>query len=241
MYAVQSLVLNLFMPQIETVLTPALFHLHKKDLQSKQVVVIDILRATTTMIVAMENGAAEIKTVDNIENTLQLRNQGYLVAGERNGEKVEGFDFGNSPQEFTRSIIEGQKIALTTTNGTKAIAACEGAKHRYVSSFRNITAMVNVLIANNCDTLLFCAGWKDKFNLEDTVFAGALSHQLLENGFSTSDDATLMAQRLWLQGKSDLTSFLADASHVQRFKSLHIESDLEACLKFDTYHGVLSL
>lgn len=241
MYTVQSLALNLFMPQIETVLTPALFHLHNKNLQSKQVVVIDILRATTTMIVAMENGASEIKTVDNIENTLKLRNQGYLVAGERNGEKVDGFDFGNSPQEFTRSVIEGQKIALTTTNGTKAIAACEGAKYRYVSSFRNISAMINILISNQCDILLFCAGWKDKFNLEDTVFAGAIIDELLQNGFTTSDDASLMAQRLWLQGKSDLTSFLADASHVKRFKSLHIESDLEACLKFDTYHGVLSL
>jgi len=74
------------MPQIETVLTPALFHLHNDDLHTKQVVVIDILRATTTMIVAMENGAIDIKPVDNIENTLQLRNEGYLVAGERNGE-----------------------------------------------------------------------------------------------------------------------------------------------------------
>lgn len=229
------------MPQIETILTPALFHLHNRNLHEKQVVVIDILRATTTMVVAMENGASEIKAVASLEETMLLKNKGYLVAGERNGEKVDGFDFGNSPQEFDRHVVEGQKIALSTTNGTKAIAACEGAKYRYVSSFRNITAMVNKLHQNNCDVLLFCAGWKDKFNLEDTVFAGALVDHLLQKNFTTTDDASIMAQRLWLQGKSDLTGFLADASHVQRFKSLHIESDLEACLKFDTYNQIISL
>ncbi len=229
------------MPQIETILTPALFHLYNNNLHEKQVVVIDILRATTTMVVAMENGAAEMKAVASLEETMLLKNNGYLVAGERNGVKVEGFDFGNSPQEFDRHLVEGQKIALSTTNGTKAIAACEGAKYRYVSSFRNITAMLHKLIENNCDVLLFCAGWKDKFNLEDTVFAGALTHELLKHNFTTSDDATIMAHRIWLQGKSDLTTFLADASHVQRFKSLHIESDLEACLKFDTYNQIISL
>ncbi len=229
------------MPQIETILTPALFHLYNNNLHEKQVVVIDILRATTTMVVAMENGAAEMKAVASLEETMNLKNEGYLVAGERNGVKVEGFDFGNSPQEFDRHLVEGQKIALSTTNGTKAIAACEGAKYRYVSSFRNITAMLHKLIENNCDVLLFCAGWKDKFNLEDTVFAGALTHELLKHNFTTSDDATIMAHRIWLQGKSDLTTFLADASHVQRFKSLHIESDLEACLKFDTYNQIISL
>jgi len=229
------------MPQIETALTPALFHLHSKNLNLKQVVVIDILRATTTMVVAMENGAKEIKAVATLEDTLMLKNEGYLVAGERNGVKVEGFDFGNSPQEFDKHIVEGQKIALSTTNGTKAIEACKGAKFRYVSSFRNITAMLHKLIDNNCDVLLFCAGWKDKFNLEDTVFAGALIDQLLQHNFTTTDDASIMAQRLWLQAKSDLTAFLADASHVQRFKSLHIESDLEVCLKFDTYTRVLDL
>ncbi len=229
------------MPQIETILTPALFHLYNNNLHEKQVVVIDILRATTTMVVAMENGAAEMKAVASLEETMNLKNEGYLVAGERNGVKVEGFDFGNSPQEFDRHLVEGQKIALSTTNGTKAIAACEGAKYRYVSSFRNITAMLHKLIENNCDVLLFCAGWKDKFNLEDTVFAGALTHELFKHNFTTSDDATIMAHRIWLQGKSDLTTFLADASHVQRFKSLHIESDLEACLKFDTYNQIISL
>lgn len=229
------------MPQIETILTPALFNLYNNNLHEKQVVVIDILRATTTMVVAMENGAAEMKAVASLEETMNLKNEGYLVAGERNGVKVDGFDFGNSPQEFDRHVVEGQKIALSTTNGTKAIAACEGAKYRYVSSFRNITAMLHKLIENNCDVLLFCAGWKDKFNLEDTVFAGALTHELLKHNFTTSDDATIMAHRIWLQGKSDLTTFLADASHVQRFKSLHIESDLEACLKFDTYNQIISL
>ena len=226
---------------IETILTPALFHLHSKDIENKQVVVIDILRATTTMVVAYENGANNVVPVEHLEDALVYREQGYLIAGERNGVKVEGFDMGNSPQEFTKDIVEGRNIVLSTTNGTKAINACSAAKFRYISSFRNIDAMAKTIIENNLDVLLFCAGWKDKFNLEDTVFAGALAQQLLDNGFSTNDDATRMACSLWNLAKPNLAAFLADASHVQRFKSLHIESDLEVCLQFNTYKGVVTV
>jgi 2-phosphosulfolactate phosphatase len=226
---------------IDTILTPALFHLHSKDIENKQVVVIDILRATTTMVVAYENGANNVIPVEHLEDALVYREQGYLIAGERNGVKVEGFDMGNSPQEFTKDIIEGRNIVLSTTNGTKAINACSAAKFRYVSSFRNIDAMAKTIIENNHNVLLFCAGWKDKFNLEDTVFAGALAQQLLDNGFTTNDDATRMACSLWNLAKPNLTDFLADASHVQRFKSLHIESDLEVCLRFNTFHGVVTV
>jgi 2-phosphosulfolactate phosphatase len=226
---------------IDTILTPALFHLHGKDIENKQVVVIDILRATTTMVVAYENGANNVVPVEHLEDALSYRKQGYLIAGERNGVKVDGFDMGNSPQEFTKDIVEGQNIVLSTTNGTKAINACSAAKFRYVSSFRNIDAMAKTIIENNLDVLLFCAGWKDKFNLEDTVFAGALAQQLIDNGFTTNDDATRMACSLWNMAKPNLAEFLADASHVQRFKSLHIESDLEVCLQFNTYLDVVSV
>jgi 2-phosphosulfolactate phosphatase len=99
--------------------------------------------------------------------------------------------------------------------------------------------MAKTIIENNLDVLLFCAGWKDKFNLEDTVFAGALAQQLIDNGFTTNDDATRMACSLWNLAKPNLAAFLADASHVQRFKSLHIESDLEVCLRFNTFSGVV--
>jgi 2-phosphosulfolactate phosphatase len=224
---------------IETILTPALFHLHSKDIENKQVVVIDILRATTTMVVAYENGAQNVVPVEHLEDALVYRDKGYIIAGERNGVKVDGFDMGNSPQEFTKDIVEGQNIVLSTTNGTKAINACSAAKYRYVSSFRNIDAMAKTIIENNLDVLLFCAGWKDKFNLEDTVFAGALAQQLIDNGFTTNDDATRMACSLWNLVKPNLAAFLADASHVQRFKSLHIESDLEVCLRFNTFQGVV--
>ena len=224
---------------IETILTPALFHLHSKDIEIKQVVVIDILRATTTMVVAYENGANNVVPVEHLEDALVYRDKGYLIAGERNGVKVDGFDMGNSPQEFTKNVVEGRNIVLSTTNGTKAINACSAAKYRYVSSFRNIDAMAKTIIENNLDVLLFCAGWKDKFNLEDTVFAGALAQQLLDNGFTTNDDATRMACTLWNLAKPNLAEFLADASHVQRFKSLHIESDLEVCLQFNTYSDVV--
>ena len=112
---------------IETILTPALFHLHSKDIENKQVVVIDILRATTTMVVAYENGANTVVPVEHLDDALVYREQGYLIAGERNGVKVEGFDMGNSPQEFTKDIVEGRNIPkLSSTTGIDGLGSVGG-------------------------------------------------------------------------------------------------------------------
>ena len=229
------------MPRIETVLSPALFDLYKEDIENKIVIVIDILRATTTMIVALENGAKNIIPVENLNDALSLRQDNFLIAGERNGVKVDGFDLGNSPQDFTPNIVANKTIVLSTTNGTRAIQASYGAKEIYAASFRNLDAMANYLINQQNDVILFCAGWKDKVNLEDTIFAGALIEILFGKEFQTHDDSTYMALNLWKTAKKDLVSFLSDASHVKRFKTLHIESDLKVCLQMNTYDGILKL
>jgi len=209
------------MPSIETILSPAFFHLYEEGLEQKNVVVIDILRATTTICVAFANGAKEILPVAKPEEAASMQQMGWIAAAERQGETVDGFDLGNSPQDYTKERVGGQKIALTTTNGTRALQMSSAAKHVWVGSFLN------------SDVLLFCAGWKDKFNLEDTVFAGAVACLLAET-FSITDDATLAAMDLYQQAEADLPGYLQKASHVNRFKSLHIESDLDACLKTNT-------
>lgn len=229
------------MPTIETVLSPALFDLYKGNIEEKIVVVIDILRATTTMIVALENGAKNIIPVENLEDALKHKQDHYLIAGERNGLKVDGFDLGNSPQDFTRDIVLNKTIVLSTTNGTKAIQASHGAKEIYAASFRNLDAMTKTLCDKQKDVILFCAGWKDKANLEDTIFAGALATNLLNHQFTTNDDSTLMANYLWENAKNNPAEFLANASHVKRFKTLHIESDLDVCLQMNTSNHVLKL
>lgn len=221
------------MPSIETILSPALFHLYEKELEQKNVVVIDILRATTTICVAFANGAREILPVAKPEDAASMQQMGWIAAAERHGETVEGFDLGNSPQDYTVARVSGQKIALTTTNGTRALQMSSAAKHVWVGSFLNIKTLCDQLREDNRDVLLFCAGWKDKFNLEDTVFAGAVAVMLAEN-FTIVDDATLAAVDLFKKAQSDLSGYLQKASHVNRFKSLHIETDLDVCLKTAT-------
>lgn len=221
------------MPSIETILSPAFFHLYEEGLEQKNVVVIDILRATTTICVAFANGAKEILPVAKPEEAASMQQMGWIAAAERQGETVDGFDLGNSPQDYTKERVGGQKIALTTTNGTRALQMSSAAKHVWVGSFLNIKTLSDTLRADNSDVLLFCAGWKDKFNLEDTVFAGAVACLLAET-FSITDDATLAAMDLYQQAEADLPGYLQKASHMNRFKSLHIESDLDACLKTNT-------
>jgi 2-phosphosulfolactate phosphatase len=220
------------MPKIETIISPALFHLYEENINQKNVVVIDILRATTTICTAFMNGATEILPVSNPEDAAALQAMGWVAAAERHGETVPGFDLGNSPQEFTKECVFGKKIAITTTNGTRALQMCETAKGVYIGSFLNIGVLSQELIKRGDDVLLFCAGWKDKFNLEDTLFAGAIAHELTDS-FDVSDDATIGAIDLYNRAKSDLHTYLQKASHVQRFRSLHIESDLDVCLKIN--------
>ena len=221
------------MPAIETIISPALFHLYEEGLEHKNVVVIDILRATTTICVAFANGAREILPVAKPEEAAAMQQMGWIAAAERMGETVSGFDLGNSPQDYTRERVAGQKIALTTTNGTRALQMCSAAKHVWVGSFLNLQTLCDRLLADNNDLLLFCAGWKDKFNLEDTLFAGAVA-QVLRDRFTITDDATLAAMDLYEKVRTALPEYLQKASHVIRFNSLHIESDLEACLKINT-------
>lgn len=221
------------MPTIETIISPAIFHLYEEEIHHKNVVVIDILRATTTMCTAFKNGATEILPVAKPEDAAALQKMGWIAAAERHGETVPGFDLGNSPQDFTKESVYGKKIAITTTNGTRALQMCEAAKAVFVGSFLNLSQLTNELQHRGDDLLLFCAGWKDKFNLEDTLFAGAVATELSAE-FDIFDDATLAAIDLYNSAKNDLNKYLQKASHVKRFKSLHIESDLDVCLKIDS-------
>jgi len=220
------------MPSLEVVLTPALFHLHTAELHQKNVVVIDILRATSTICTAFHNGALQIVTTATPEEALRYREQGYLCAAERDGNTVEGFELGNSPQEYTADRIAGKRIALTTTNGTRCLRMSQGANRVFAGSFLNISALTTFLLEDGKPVLLFCAGWKDRFNLEDTLYAGALASTLLPV-FSCECDAGLAAIDLWSNHAQNPSSFLERASHAQRFKSLHRESDIDVCLRTD--------
>jgi 2-phosphosulfolactate phosphatase len=220
------------MPVVETLLTPALFELYNQQLEEKNVVIIDILRATTTICVAFENGVNSMLPVGSPEEAKVLQAQGMIAAAERNGETVAGFELGNSPQEYTKAIVGGRNIAFTTTNGTRAMRLCSHAANVFIGSFLNIDALAQRLIQDGRDTILFCAGWKDKVNLEDTLFAGALADRI-KHVFEAGGDAVMLARDLYDFASEDMTGYLQKASHVQRFKTLHVESDLDVCMQMN--------
>lgn len=214
--------------EIEVCLSPSL--IPNYNLEGKVVVVIDIFRATSSICYGFENGAEEIIPVASVEECKSYEGKGYLLAAERNGEVVNGFDFGNSPFSYTSEKVSGKKIVLTTTNGTHAIQQAKSADKIVVGSFLNLDALCNWLSTQSHDVILLCSGWKNKFNLEDTLFAGAVVNKL-KDSFSHHCDASVAAEDMYVLAKDNLRSYLYKSSHSQRLKELNIEADIQFCLK----------
>ncbi len=215
---------------IEVCFSPALIDLF--DTTDTIIVVIDVLRATSSICVAFEYGAKCIVPVATTAEALSYRSKGYLVGAERNGEMLEGFDMGNSPFSFMDEKIAGQSIALTTTNGTQAITAAKTrAPQVVIGSFLNLNALCDWLVAQDHNVLCLCSGWKNAFNLEDSLLAGAIVERLIsEFSFSSNCDSAMASQHLYNISKKDIFGFLANSSHRKRLERLHIEKDVEYCL-----------
>jgi len=223
---------------IEVCLSPELLHLY--EVRSRTVVVADILRATSCMVTAFAHGVETIKPFADLESCLQAAALGYETSGERNGVKVEGFDRGNSPFEYISADLRGKKIAFTTTNGTQAIDKANNARHLLIGAFLNLDSLAEKVVALEEDLLIVCAGWKGRFNLEDTLFAGALASRL-KSHLRIEDDATLAAVSLYQTAKSNLQVFLEASSHVQRLNKLNIHDDMKFCLQESVYKVVPTL
>lgn len=219
------------MNNLHVCLTPALIPLYKPE--DYIVVIIDIFRATSSICYGIENGAEAIIPVSQVEECAAYGElgKGYLLAAERDGKVVEGFDFGNSPFSYTREKVEGKTVVLTTTNGTHALHLSRGAKKVVIGSFLNLTSLCSWLKVQGQDILLVCAGWKNNFNLEDTLFAGAVADQLYD-AFKP-DDAAIAAYDLYQAGKADISDYLKKTSHSERLKKLGIEKDIAFCLQPD--------
>lgn len=222
------------MNKVEVIHTPALLPLY--SLKGKVVVVIDILRATSTMCVAFETGVNKILPVSNPEECRMFKDFEFIIAAERNAVKVEGFDMGNSPFEYENPILAGRNIAFTTTNGTKAIKMAKAMDPHsiLIGSFLNISALCKRIESSGKDLVLLCSGWKDKYNLEDTLFAGAVIEKLIGK-YTMQDDAALSAWYLYKQHQGDLESLVRKSSHAERFTLLHLQTDdVKFCLQEDT-------
>ncbi|MFA6245481.1 MAG: 2-phosphosulfolactate phosphatase [Mucilaginibacter sp.] len=217
---------------LDVCLTPALIPVYK--VEDYTVVIIDIFRATSSICYGIENGAEAIIPVSEVEECAAYREKGtgYLLAAERNGEVVAGFDFGNSPFSYTAEKVAGKTIVLTTTNGTHALHLSRSAKQILIGSFLNITSLCTYLKGVEGNILLVCAGWQNNFNLEDALFAGAVIEQLKDSGY-TLDDPAIAANDLFQIGKNDISKYLGKTSHGERLRKLGIEKDIAFCLQVD--------
>lgn len=160
-----------------------------------------------------------------------------LPAGERDGKVAPGLQHGNSPLEYPRSFIEGKTIVLTTTNGTRLLHMCNDAEQRITGSFLNLGAVCDYLLAQQKNVLLACASWKDRYNLEDSLFAGAVYDSIGEH-FEMNCDSTRAATHLYKQAKNDLYGFIQDSSHFLRLSKFGLQYDMEYCCKINQ-HNVL--
>jgi 2-phosphosulfolactate phosphatase len=223
------------MPLLDVCFSPELLPLY--ELKNRIVVVVDILRATSSMVTGFAHGIERIIPVSKLDECQAYGKQGYLTAAERDGQKADGFDFGNSPFSYMAENLRGRTVAMTTTNGTHAIRLSLAADQVVIGAFLNLSSVATYLQEQQKDVLVVCAGWKGKFNLEDTLFAGALA-QKLASTFTPENDATLASSHLYEIAKGDLAGFLSTSSHVQRLQKLDIFKDITYCLQHDIYDVV---
>ena len=219
--------------KVEVVFSPVLFPVYFDD-SDCVVVVIDIFRATSAICAAFESGIDSLIPVATLEEAIEYKQKGFKVGAERNAEVVEGFDFGNSPLTFKDGKFKNESLVLTTTNGTKAIEMAKGAYKVVVGAFTNLSALCEYIEKEDKDVLLLCAGWKDRFNLEDTLFAGAVVERLSENlRFSNLSDSSIASKDMYIHAKHDMFGFLGESSHRKRLSRLNMEEDIIYCLAID--------
>lgn len=224
------------MKQIDVILSPLFAPLCSFD--DKLTVVIDVLRATSSMAMALEGGCPYIRTVLTVEEAFNFKSENTLIAGERNGQKYQGFDLGNSPFEFLETNWINRNLVLTTTNGTRSIALASQSSKLITAAFVNLDAVVKVIEKWPSDVVLFCAGWKDHFNMEDSLFAGAILNQLSEN-FSWNSDAALACETLYLDfERKNKLEFLPKLSHAKRLSNFNMRKDVDLCFSVNRTNKV---
>ncbi len=214
---------------VEVCFTPGEYAYYKDDYEI--VVVIDVLRATSAICAAFDNGINAIIPVPTVEEAWEYKQKGYLAGAERKGQIVDGFDFGNSPFSYMKEEFRGKEVVLTTTNGTKSLDVAKDAETVVIGSFLNLDALSLWLSKQDKNVLCLCSGWQDKFNLEDTICAGAISEFLINTGnFTSVEDSSIAAKYLYLSAKDNYLGYLKSSSHRRRLKNLNLNEDIKYCL-----------
>lgn len=221
-------------PTLEVCLSPALLHLfNTKDTIT---VIIDVFRATSTIAAALDNGATRIVPVASVEECISIGNllPNSITAGERDGKVAEGLEYGNSPSEYPKEFINGKTLVLTTTNGTRLLHMVNDAATIITGSFPNLTAVCDFISSQNTNVLLACASWKDRFNLEDALFAGAVAASVSEK-FIINCDSAHACISLNHDSKGDYFEYLKRGAHYKRLSGYGLESDMIYCTTPDIH------
>jgi 2-phosphosulfolactate phosphatase len=215
-------------PSLEVCLSPALLHLfNTKDTVT---VIIDVFRATSTIAAALHNGAVKVIPVAQVEQCIALgkRIPDSITAGERDGKVADGLEYGNSPSEYPASFIEGKTLILTTTNGTRLLHMVKDAAEIITGSFPNLDAVCDFIVKEGRNVLLACASWKDRFNLEDALFAGAVAAKVKDH-FTINCDSAMACMSLNKDADGQYFEYLKRGAHYKRLSGYGLESDMVYC------------
>lgn len=199
-------------------------------------VVIDVLRATTSIVIAFQHGCRSILPVGSVEEAQRAHRTtpAAILAGEEDGLRIPAFDLGNSPREFTREVVNGRDVILTTSNGSKALRAVGGRRTVAVGAFLNRSAVGNWLIARGTDSLIVCSGYEGGFSLEDAVCAGAIVDRAACSATRLAlGDGARACQVLWERFGPDLVRLLPETAWGQRILAMGFGPDMELCARVD--------
>lgn len=216
----------------------------EEEVRDETVVVIDVLRACSSIQTALENGATGVIPLSEQEDigkyTRNLDATGFLLCGESDGKKMAGFHLGNSPLEYTRDKVENKTLIFKSTNGTRAITRCNNSNELLIGSFLNITALVNHIKSSNLSKItLICSGWKNKLSIEDLLCAGAISYHLYDKKLpENAMDGAKVAFGLYEKFATKINRLISSSNHASRLRNLGYEEDINYCSEIDRFSSI---
>lgn len=211
-------------------LSPALFPYYAQE--NDTVVVVDIFRATTSMCTMLKNGASAVIPVASVDEARYYKEKGFLVGGERDAKKIGFADFGNSPFDYSKKIVKDKEVVFTTTNGTQAIDAAKKSRTLLIGAFSNIDTLADKCLQIDNRVVVLCAGWKNRVNIEDTLFGGALAELLIsKTALKLDSDSVSMALEMWKRAKKDPIEFVMPSDHYKRLVTNGAASDVPYCFE----------
>ena len=210
-----------------------------EKVEGHTVVVIDVLRACSTIVTAMCNGARDVVPVPDMDQAGKIASNldqaSYLLGGERDGFRIEEYHCGNSPLEYTRERVQGRTIILSTTNGTVAMHKGQDAKNLLIGCFLNIDRIVEAIRKSGNDLTIICAGQKHRVSLEDTLCAGYILDRLWDGQRAEGvSDTALIAFSLYDRNRMHLEATLRQGSHARWLASKGFEDDVDYCFQFNS-------